>query len=689
MSVVDELMGRFVGPMTANIRQGRVRPVIESVAPTVDGGRFPVKREVGDILVVEADIFSDGHSKIACELRFKHSSDAKWSSTLMSEVGNDKWRGEFLFDRIGRWLFSLKAGVDDLATWAHDLEARVTAAQDVTLELEVGARLLAELSERAKREDRLLFAELSRQLRDWSGDSLSALELVIDSGAVEASRRYPEPATCASSDRYPVEVERARARFGSWYELFPRSTSGTTRRHGTLQDVRSHLEYVAGLGFDVLYLPPIHPIGTVNRKGSDGSVRAEPGEPGSPWAIGSREGGHMALHRELGTIADLEELVEAAARLEIEVALDLAFQCAPDHPWVTEHPDWFQTLPDGSIRYAENPPKRYEDIYPIDFDTDDWQNLWSALSDVVRFWISHGIRIFRVDNPHTKPLRFWEWLIASVRSDYPDVIFLSEAFTRPKVMYRLAKVGFSQSYTYFAWRTQKWELEQYLTELHSPPVAEFLRANLWPNTPDILTEQLQNGGRATFMSRLILAGTLASSYGIYGPAFELQENRPRSPGSEEYLHSEKYEIRHWNLEDPRSLAPLVTVVNRIRRENESLRHDRNLKFHWTDNEQLIAYSRRWVDPEGEGDNTLIMVVNLDPTNVQSGYLGLDFGALGIDGSLPYGLHDLLTDSTYTWSGDRNYVSLDPSVVPAHILRIEPIALERALPHRPEPRSGVR
>ncbi|MGO9342536.1 MAG: alpha-amylase family glycosyl hydrolase, partial [Acidimicrobiales bacterium] len=465
-------------------------------------------------------------------------------------------------------------------------------------------------------------------------------------------------------DVFTVYVDRVRARFGSWYEMFPRSAAADARRHGTLRDVADSLPYVAGLGFDVLYLPPVHPIGQTNRKGRDGAPVAHSGDPGSPWAIGAESGGHVAIHPELGDLDDFDNLVDAASDLGVEIALDLAFQCSPDHPWVTEHPDWFKMLPDGTVRYAENPPKRYEDIYPIDFDTSDWDALWEELASVVRFWIRHGVRIFRVDNPHTKPLRFWEWLISSVKVDYPDVLFLSEAFTRPKIMNQLAKLGFTQSYTYFAWRTAKWELEQYLGELHRPPVGDFLRPNLWPNTPDILTEQLQTGGRATFVSRLVLAATLASSYGIYGPAYELQENRPRSAGSEEYLHSEKYEIRQWDLDDPKGLGPFIKVVNQARRDNPALQHDGNLRFHQLDNDQMIAYSRHH-----EG-NTVLVVVNLDPRYAQSGWVELDLEAFGVDVSAPFAINDLLTGARYTWKGPRNYVSLDPRKIPAHIFRFE-------------------
>ncbi len=445
--------------------------------------------------------------------------------------------------------------------------------------------------------------------------------------------------------------------------------------------MEARLPYLTQLGIDVLYLPPIHPIGTTSRKGGDGAPVAEPGEPGSPWAIGAPEGGHTAVHPLLGSIEDLDHLVAAAATRGIDVALDLAFQCSPDHPWVHGHPEWFRHRPDGSIRYAENPPKRYEDIYPLDFDTEAWRDLWDALLGVVEFWIAHGITVFRVDNPHTKPLSFWEWLIGSVKRSHPEAVFLAEAFTRPKVMYRLAKAGFTQSYTYFTWRQTRWELEAYLTELTRTEVADYFRPNFWPNTPDILTDQLQTGGPSIFAVRLVLAATLAASYGIYGPPFELQEHRPRHPGSEEYLHSEKYAVRHWDLKGRNSLAPLVGRINRIRRSHPALQFNDSLRFHRSENEQLLVYSKSRPHQEtgadgapGREGDTVVVVVNLDPRHRQSGWIDLDLGVLGIVADRPFDVHDLLTDNRYQWEGPRNFVILDPQVFPAHIFHV----------HRPTP-----
>jgi starch synthase (maltosyl-transferring) len=419
------------------------------------------------------------------------------------------------------------------------------------------------------------------------------------------------------------------------------------------------------MGFDVLYLPPIHPIGRTHRKGANNAVVAEPGDPGSVWAIGAEEGGHTDVHPELGTLADFRALVVAAADHGLEVAMDLAFQCTPDHPWVKAHVDWFRRRPDGSIQYAENPPKKYQDIYPLDFETGHWAELWEGLTDVVRFWIDQGIRIFRVDNPHTKPFGFWEHLITTVKRTHPDVIFLAEAFTRPKVMYRLAKLGFSQSYTYFTWRNTKWELTEYLTELTRTDVREYFRPSFWPNTPDILNEYLQLGGRPAFVTRLVLAATLAASYGIYGPAFELCVREPFAPGSEEYLHSEKYEIRRWELDRPDNLRDLIACLNRIRKENPALQTDWGLRFHHIDNDHLIAYTKESAD----GANVLLVVVNLDPHHAQSGWLDFPAQDFGLDPREPYQLHDLLTNAHYLWHGSRNYIGLDPHAVPAHVFRL--------------------
>jgi starch synthase (maltosyl-transferring) len=459
-------------------------------------------------------------------------------------------------------------------------------------------------------------------------------------------------------------VDRELARFSSWYELFPRSSSPAPGRHGSFADVEARLPYVAELGFDVLYLPPIHPIGRTKRKGPNNAVKSRTGDPGSPWAIGAEEGGHKSIHPELGTIDDFRRLVASAAEHGIEIALDIAFQCSPDHPYVDRHPEWFHWRPDGTVQFAENPPKRYEDIYPFAFDTDQWPELWLELQSVFEFWIEQGVRVFRVDNPHTKPLPFWEWCIGELKTSHPDLVLLSEAFTRPKVMHRLAKAGFTQSYTYFAWRNTKWELTEYFTELSKDESREYFRPNAWPNTPDILTETLQFGGRPAFVSRLVLAATLAANYGIYGPAFELSEHRPREPGSEEYLDSEKYQLRTWDLDRPDSLREVIARVNTIRRENRALQQDWTLAFHTVESDHLLCYSKATEDL----DNVVLVVVNLDPHHTQSGWVDLSLDTLGLDSS-PFQVHDLLGGGRFVWQGSRNYVELDPQVLPAHVFLV--------------------
>ena len=514
---------------------------------------------------------------------------------------------------------------------------------------------------RAEGVDRVALERAAAQLEEPATGAEHALAATL----AELMRRVAERGFAASLERpLEVAVDRTRARFSAWYELFPRS-AGPKGRHGTFADVEARLPAIAAMGFDVVYLPPIHPIGRDHRKGPNNAETAAPGDVGSPWAIGSREGGHTAIHPELGTHDELDRLIARARAHRLELALDLAFQCAPDHPWVSEHPEWFRHRPDGTIQYAENPPKRYQDIYPLDFECEEWPALWAALLDVVRFWIGHGIAIFRVDNPHTKPLPFWEWLIGEVKAEHPETIFLAEAFTRPKVMQRLAKAGFSQSYTYFTWRTTAWELRRYVEELTTTNAREYFRPNFWPNTPDILPEQLQTEGRATFISRLVLAATLSSNYGIYGPAFELCESRAVRPGSEEYLDSEKYQLRHWELDDPDSLTALITLVNAARRDNPALQRTVGIRFHETGNDALLAYSKTGED----GDNVVICVVSLDGHNTQSGWLELPLAELGIDETHPYQVHDLLGGARYLWHGGRNYVELDPHILPAHIFRV--------------------
>jgi starch synthase (maltosyl-transferring) len=477
--------------------------------------------------------------------------------------------------------------------------------------------------------------------------------------------RYAERPFMTVAPELTVVVDRERARFGAWYELFPRSAATEPGRHGTFRDVEDRLADVAAMGFDVLYLPPIHPIGRAFRKGRNNTPAAGPNDPGSPWAIGAAEGGHTAVHPELGTLEDFRHLLARAVQHDIEIALDIAFQCSPDHPYVREHPEWFRLRPDGTIQYAENPPKKYQDIYPFDFETDHWRELWDELKSVVDFWIEQGVRIFRMDNPHTKPFAFWEWLIPAVKKDHPEVLFLAEAFTRPNVLYRLAKIGFTQSYNYFPWRNSKEELTEFLTEITRAPVREFFGANLWPNTPDILTEYLQFGGRPAFVARLVLAATLGPSYGIYGPAYEQCLNVALAPGREEYLDSEKFEIRPWDPDRDSSLAGLVGRLNRIRRENAAFRTNRNLRFHHVDNDRLIAYSKSTEDRASQ----VLVVVNLDPNHANAGFVELPLDELRIDPHQPYQVHDLLADRRYLWYGPRNYVELRPEVSQAHVFAL--------------------
>ena len=649
------------------------RAAVEDVRPTVDCGRFPAKAVVGDAVVVEATAFADGHDLVMCDLRVQRDGDATWSTIEMVPLGNDRWRAAFPAAEPGRYRFAVRAAVDRYGTWLRDLRARADAGQDVRGELAVGAGLLARSASRASGTDRRLLAAAAecvagateglatpavRDVAELAPDGTVG-GMLADARLGELVRRYRVTWDATTSEVRTVVVDPVLARFSTWYEMFPRGASADPGRAGTLADVQARLGYVARLGADVLYLPPVHPIGATARKGADGAIEAGPEDPGSPWAIGSSHGGHCAIDPGLGTLADFDALVAAARERGIAIAMDLAFQCSPDHPWVRAHPEWFRQHPDGSIRYAENPPKRYEDIYPLDFETEDWWGLWLALSDVVRFWIGHGVRVFRVDNPHTKPFAFWEWLLATVKEEHPETIFLAEAFTRPAVMYRLAKLGFTQSYTYFAWRSSKWEIESYMAELAQ--VSDFFRPSFWPNTPDILTEVLQTGGRAAFASRLVLAATLAASYGVYGPAFELQEHLARAPGSEEYLHSEKYAVRHWDVDSPDSLAPLMARLNALRRAHPALQRNDTLRFHTTDNDQLIAYSKTW------GDDVVLVVVNLDPRYPQSGWVEL--GALGGGPGEPIEAHDLLTDARYRWEGPRSFVILDPAAVPAHVLSI--------------------
>jgi starch synthase (maltosyl-transferring) len=663
---------------------GRNRVVIEEVSPTVNSGRYPVCRILGDTFTVNAAVFGDGHDHVSARLLYRHSLEKDWQFVPMTPLGNDLWTASFTLPTLGTWHYTILGWVDHWETWVRDLVKRLAAQptpenpdlppQNIPLALRSGAILLNAAASRAQGPDGKALNSAAKALAALADKDLASYDAPIDPATITLANQYPD---LTFATRYEPEltlwVDRELARFSAWYELFPRSTSPIPGQHGTFQDVIQQLPEIASMGFDILYMPPIHPVGDAYRKGKNNSVTAQPGDVGSPWAVGNRhasagEGGHKDILPELGTFDDFAALVAAAATHKLEIALDIAFQCSPDHPWVALHPDWFNIRPDGSIQYAENPPKKYQDIYPINFESPDWRNLWLELRSVFQFWIDRGVLVFRVDNPHTKAFPFWEWCTNTLREANPGVIFLAEAFTRPHVMYSLAKGGYTQSYTYFTWRTTKAELQTYLEEITRPPVSDFFQPNFWPNTPDILHKQLQDGGRPAFVQRLILATTLTANYGIYGPAYELYENAPAKPAhgkteSEEYLDSEKYEIRQRDRNQPGSLVPLITRLNQIRRANPALQSNTTLIFHPTDSPNLLAYSKT------SGENRILVVVNLDSVYTQSGFVTLNLEALGIPPNTEFLVEDLLTEATYTWRDRTNFVALNPATQPSHVFRI--------------------
>ena len=648
---------------------GRRRAIVEAISPAVDGGRFPVKRVVGDVVVVEADAFADGHDIVSVRLRHRAPGAAAWTEIPMDELGNDRWRAEFPVEALGRHAYTVAAWTDAWATWRRDLRKRLDAGQDVGVDLQIGAGHIDGASARAMA---LGAVDDAGSLEFWAAELRAgrpagdpggrALDETLDT----LMRTYVDRAhETVYAPILEVGVEPLLARFSTWYELFPRSASPDPKVHGTFRDVIARLPYVIDLGFDVLYLPPIHPIGMTYRKGPNNATEARASDLGVPWAIGSAEGGHESIHPALGTLDDFRALVTTAEARGVAIALDIAFQASPDHPWVRDHPSWFRRRPDGTVQYAENPPKKYQDIYPFDFESDDWPGLWAALEGVFRYWIAQGVHVFRVDNPHTKAFPFWEWAIARIKADHPEVLFLAEAFTRPRVMYRLAKVGFTQSYTYFTWRTKKEELTAYFTELSRPPVSEFFGPNFWPNTPDILHGTLQEGGRSMFQARYVLAATSSSNIGIYGPAYELGENTPREPGSEEYLNSEKYEQRTWDLDSRTTIAPLIRRMNQVRREHPALQANTGLVIHDIDDDQLIAYSKQTAD----GSDRVLAIVSLAPNEIRRGTLHLDLAALGLDPARPVVAEDLLGGGVETWPAGKTDIEIDPAVLPARVLHL--------------------
>ena len=625
---------------------------IVSPAPMIDCGRYATKRTVGDAVAVSADIFADGHDVLRAVVRSQAPGARAWVESPMvridAQIDGDRWAGAFTVERLGRHSWTIEAWTDAFASWREEIRRKVDAGQaDLSGELSEGEVLLEQAAARAKKaSDRQHIERALACLRDENPSP----EIALEPELFQIVERYPDRSQSTTMDRtLAVEVDRVRARAGAWYELFPRSWGG-------FRGVEKQIPELANLGFDVLYLPPIHPIGLTNRKGVNNTLQAAPDDPGSPYAIGDATGGHTALHPELGTIEDFDALVKTAGEHGIDIALDLAINCSADHPWLTEHPEWFNRRPDGTLKYAENPPKKYQDIYNVNFDSEDWQGLWNALRDVVAYWADHGVKVFRVDNPHTKPLAFWEWLIADLRSKHPEIIFLAEAFTRAAMMRQLAKVGFNQSYTYFTWKSSKWELTDYVTELATSGMQDYYRPNFFVNTPDILTEELQAGGPPKFASRLVLAATLSPSYGIYS-GFESFERVPVKPGSEEYDHSEKYEIKERTLNGP--LLSLIERINTIRRENPAFEQLDNIQFLMTENDALIAYAKR------THDNTVITVVTLDPATAQEGVVVVPYG-LGL--APVFTVTDLLSGESFDWRMGRNFVRLDPYRV-AHLLRV--------------------
>jgi len=642
------------------MKQGKTRVIIENVQPLVDGGLYPAKRTVGERVDVTANIFGDGHDHIRAEVLFKTKDAVQWNRVELTPTFNDEWTASFYVVEKGFYVFTIEAWVDHLDTWYDGFKKKAKAKVEVKVELMEGAIMLRTLGEANK--DLIAFAKKLEDTQRYQ----AAIDLVLSPEFEKVVHENPlRDNETKLSQEISIKVEHTRANYSAWYEFFPRSASLEPGKHGTFHDCIRLLPRIAAMGFDVLYFPPIHPIGKINRKGKNNNVRSIEGEPGSPWAIGSDEGGHKSILPALGTLADFKKLIAEAKKLGIDVAMDIAFQCAPDHPYVKEHPEWFKQRPDGSIQYAENPPKKYQDIYPFNFESDNWTELWEELKSVFVYWIDQGVTIFRIDNPHTKTIPFWQWVIAEVQSIDPDVIFLSEAFTRPKVMASLAKVGFTQSYTYFTWRVSKQEIMEYVNDLVKGPSRNYFRPNFWPNTPDILPYHLQHQGDNSFILRYALAATLSSNYGVYGPSYEFYENTPME-GKEEYFNSEKYEIRTYDWKRTNRMTDIMSLLNKIRKENPALQSTWNIQFCPIENTQIIAYLKATDDLS----NIILVVANLDTNRGQSGYLQLPKERLKLKDKVNIKLHDLITDEHYTWTQEWNFVELNPNKMPFHLFKLE-------------------
>lgn len=647
---------------------GRNRVVISNISPVVEEGWYPAKSAEGEYVIISADVFSDGHDEISATVLIQSPDSEEWREHYMDASFNDLWSYRLKTESIGFYRFKVQGWVDHYASWAKGLKKKYEAGQDLKVELLIGADLLAQALSKATKDHKKLLASWIKVL-EKAKNVEEAVALALRADVYDVVRQYRDSQLITVSNDYRIETERKRAAYSTWYELFPRSAAPAEGAHGTFDDVKRLLPRVAKMGFDVLYFPPIHPIGEKNRKGKNNSLTPDENDPGSPWAIGNRTGGHKDIHPELGTLSDFVELINEAKSLNIEIAMDIAYQCAPDHPYVKEHPQWFKWRPDGSVQYAENPPKKYEDILPINFETEDWENLWQELKSVIDYWIEKGVTIFRIDNPHTKAFPFWEWMIREVRAVHPEIIFLAEAFTRPRLMERLGKAGFNQSYTYFTWRNTKAEIEEYMKELTGSPMRYYFRPNFWPNTPDILPPSLSSGGENAHIMRLILAATLSSSYGIYGPVYEFGVNIPH-PGKEEYTDNEKYELKNWDWNTYTRIKEIIVRVNKIRQQNKALQTTWNVAFAETTSDQILCY----VKSDPETGNRIAVVVNMDVQNLQGAHVRLPLQELGLEPGSGYKLKDLLSGSTYMWQEEWNYVQLNPYEMPAHIFNIEPITI---------------
>ncbi|NND63079.1 MAG: alpha-1,4-glucan--maltose-1-phosphate maltosyltransferase [Flavobacteriaceae bacterium] len=640
------------------------RVVIESIYPQIDGGNHFIKAVVDQIIPVQADVLVDGHDVIAASVLFKHENDKNWQEHRMSSMENDRWSGNFTVSKQGHYSYKIQGWVDYALNWQHGTQRKIDDGQKVTSELLEGAEYLSSISKKANKTEAAYLKELQSAFKDPARYD-EAIAGATSEKLHQILSKYPEKKLVNESEPLGVYVDRLKAQFSTWYEFFPRSAASEEGKHGTFKDCIELLPRVAKMGFDTLYFPPIHPIGEVNRKGKNNTTEAKDGDVGSCWGIGSKEGGHKSIHPELGSEADFKKLVKEANKLGIEVAMDFALQAAPDHPWVKEHPEWFKWRPDGTVQYAENPPKKYQDILPIYFESKDWKNLWDEMLTAALYWIEEfGVQVYRVDNPHTKPYYFWGWLISEVKKKHPNVLFLSEAFTKPKVMHQLAKRGFTQSYTYFTWRNNKQELIEYVNELTTTDQQWFFRPNFWPNTPDINPWALQGSMESVYLQKYFLAATLSSNTGIYGPVFEFMEGAAL-PGKEEYLDSEKFQIRHWDWTQENKLTTLIARINELRKEHKALQQTNNIEFLQVENEQLLAYYKFDAAKESE----IIAVVNLDPYYAQNGWIQLPLSEMGISEGQQIKVQDLITKSSYIWDKEWNFVELHPAL-PFHLFKVE-------------------